>query len=232
MTSSEFLANIIATRGQFGIPKTEYFEMHHIIPRCLGGLGDYDNGEFKQNSVHPNCIWLYPREHFIIHKLLAQENPKNPKLVWSWHAMWIKNGKERYEPTPEEYEERKILLHSCGLSEETKQKMSIANAGKNNGMYGKHHSDKTKEKLRQANLGKKLVWWTDGNTSTMATECPGPSWKRGRLGGFHDKQKRKITKIQIRKKYLWKLPDGTTKIMDKLNVMKWHPDWQLVKEID
>lgn len=51
-------------------------------------------------------------------------------------------------------------------SEETKKKKSIslkdfykknpeANRGKNSGMYGKHHSEETKMKIRESNLGKK-----------------------------------------------------------------------------
>ena len=40
------------------------------------------------------------------------------------------------------------------ISEETRKKMSKAQSGKNNPMYGKTMSDKTKEKLRQANIGR------------------------------------------------------------------------------
>lgn len=39
-------------------------------------------------------------------------------------------------------------------TEETKEKMRIANSGKNHPMYGKHLSEKTKEKIRIAHLGK------------------------------------------------------------------------------
>ena len=39
MTYKEFIDNIIETRGQWNISKGEYFEVHHIIPRCLGGDG-------------------------------------------------------------------------------------------------------------------------------------------------------------------------------------------------
>lgn len=233
MTYIEFISKIIADRGQFGIQDNEFFEQHHILPLCLGGQGDYKNGKFKyQISKHPNCIRLYPREHFIAHKLLAIENPNNPKLVWAWQAMWMSNNCcERYEPTPEEYEERKLLLHQCGLSEETRFRMSIANAGSKNGMYGKHHSEETREKLRQANLGKKMHWWTNGIISTMAEECPGDGWISGRVKGFHDKKPRKAYIHPKQKQYLWKLPDGTTKVMDKTNVVRWHKDWKLVKEI-
>ena len=40
------------------------------------------------------------------------------------------------------------------LSEETKQKLSEALKGENCYMFGKHHSEQTKEKMRQSHLGK------------------------------------------------------------------------------
>lgn len=39
---------------------------------------------------------------------------------------------------------------------ETRKKISLATKGEKNGFYGKHHSEKTKENLRQINLGKTL----------------------------------------------------------------------------
>lgn len=38
--------------------------------------------------------------------------------------------------------------------EETKEKLRLATAGENNGFFGKHHSEKTKEYLRKINVGK------------------------------------------------------------------------------
>ena len=42
-------------------------------------------------------------------------------------------------------------------SYEYKQKMSLANSGEKNGMYGKHHSEKAKRKISKAHKGKKLT---------------------------------------------------------------------------
>ena len=52
MTYNEFIQNIINTRGQWNIPANIYYEAHHIIPRCLGGL---PNG-CVHKSKHPNII--------------------------------------------------------------------------------------------------------------------------------------------------------------------------------
>lgn len=230
MTYKEFIDTIIRTRGKHNISDTKNFEKHHIVPVCCGGEGDYKNHRFKSLSTHDNCIWLYPKEHFIAHKLLALENPNNYKLVFAWHAMWIQDvDGRRYEPTPEEYEEHRRLINGVSIPEEICQ--LHANPGEKNGMFGKHHSDETREKLRQANLGKKMHWWTNGVEQTMAEACPGDGWYSGRLKGFHDKKKRVVSKKPKQKQYLWQLPNGEIRQMSKFNVTKWHPDWILLQEV-
>ena len=69
MSYAEFIQNILDTRGRFICDET-YHERHHIVPKCLGGTDDDDN-----------LIDLLAREHFVAHKLLAQENPENNKLT-------------------------------------------------------------------------------------------------------------------------------------------------------
>jgi hypothetical protein len=53
-----------------------YKEVHHIIPRCIGGSDD------KSNLVE-----LTPEEHYLAHQLLIRIYPKNEKLVYSAHRM-------------------------------------------------------------------------------------------------------------------------------------------------
>lgn len=120
----EFINNILETRGRFACGE-EYHERHHIAPKCMGGTNDEEN-----------LIDLYAREHFEAHRLLALENPENDSIVFAWTCMaFAKNGfQERYELTSEEYEDAKIAL-------------SKRNTGKNNPMYGKHHSDETRKKI-------------------------------------------------------------------------------------
>lgn len=115
MTYEDFIQNILDERGRFACGD-EYHERHHILPKCLGGTNEDEN-----------LVDLYAREHFIAHKLLAEENPDNVLLVFAYTCMaFVKNDKEhRYELTPEEYEEAKII-HSQNM------------AGENNPNYGKH----------------------------------------------------------------------------------------------
>ena len=99
MTYNNFIQHILETRGRFGIHKDEYKERHHINPRCIGGTDDEDN-----------LIDLYAREHFIAHKLLAEES-NNKQLI---HALWMmcnsSNKNKSYQiVSPEEYEECRLL---------------------------------------------------------------------------------------------------------------------------
>ena len=99
MKYQEFINNIIQTRGRF-MNDDEYHERHHIVPRCKNGSDDDEN-----------LIDLFAREHFIAHKMLAQENPDDDKLAHAYTLMaFVKDkNQKRYELTPEEYEEaRKV----------------------------------------------------------------------------------------------------------------------------
>ena len=130
-TYKEFIQNILDTRGRFACGD-EYYERHHIIPKCMGGTDKEDN-----------LIDLFAREHFVAHRLLALENTNNDKLVYAWWCMAFmkSNTQLRYELTPEEYEEVKIAL-----SESMK--------GENHHLYGKHHTEETRKKMSEARKGK------------------------------------------------------------------------------
>lgn len=137
----DFINNILNTRGRFNC-EDEYCERHHIQPKCLGGNNDAEN-----------LIDLYAREHFIAHKLLAQENPENEKLICAWWRMCNIQNKceEFYEPTPEEYEEARKRF-----SRISSQRMK----GENNPNYGKSNNkgvpltEAHKKKLSDVRKGK------------------------------------------------------------------------------
>jgi len=84
-------------------------------------------------------------------------------------------------------------------SQQYRLKMSMAKAGDQHPMWGKHHSEESKKKISEATKGKVLgpkteehkeklskaikgrVWWTNGKTSTLANECPGEGFRKGRM---------------------------------------------------
>ena len=98
MTYNEFINNILNTRGRFACGN-EYHETHHIIPKCMDGSNNDDN-----------LIDLFAKEHFIAHKLLAEENPDNKKLQLAYICMsFVKNDREhRYQLSEHEYEQARI----------------------------------------------------------------------------------------------------------------------------
>ena len=137
MTYKDFIENILKTRGRFSCGK-EYHERHHIVPRSLGGTNDNNN-----------LIDLFAKEHFIAHKLLFEENPDNIKLAQAYSIMAFASNsqEERYELTPEEYEEARKSF-SNALKERYKNK-------ENHPCYGTHISEERKKLISEINKGNK-----------------------------------------------------------------------------
>lgn len=170
LTYKEFIQNIINTRGQWNIPENEYFEVHHIIPRCLGGTGEIrKKGKYNK---HSNLIYLYAHEHFIAHKLLAKENPDNIHLTLAWSMMAFPKSKNQkfYRGlgiTEGEYEElRKMQSKNIsnffkgstpwnkGLTKKTDErlrKVSENSKGRPSKLIGTKKSEETKKKMSEAN---------------------------------------------------------------------------------
>ena len=128
-TYEQFIQNIITTRGQNGC-LTEYFEKHHIVPRCCGGCDSQDN-----------LVELLPEEHYIAHKLLAEENPDNLALQQAFACMSFMK-KDHYKVTPEEFAEaRRAQARASSV------RMSVTPGVRK----GVPHSEETKQKIREAN---------------------------------------------------------------------------------
>jgi hypothetical protein len=62
------------------------FEIHHIVPKCLGG----------ENATE-NVVYLTPREHFICHRLLCKMHD-SPKLKFAFFSMTRSNKKQNRLP--------------------------------------------------------------------------------------------------------------------------------------
>ena len=136
-----------------------YYEKHHIIPKCIGG----DNSK-------SNLVLLTSSEHFLAHQLLIKMYPNEPKLVFAAQMMLYGttkhkrfNNKEFSWLVDRRREASKILNTGKIVSEETKNKMSMAKKGKvcgaANNFYGKTHSEEFKkaqskrQKIKQIGSG-------------------------------------------------------------------------------
>jgi hypothetical protein len=156
LTYDEFINNILETRGRFACGD-KYHERHHIIPKCMGGTNDEDN-----------LIDLFAKEHFIAHRLLALENSDNSSLVYAWACMaFASNDKEqRYELSPEEYEEARMSFseaisgennHMFGRTGEQHPAFGRHIEKEKHPWYGRHHTEESKEKMRDSAKNR----WTD-----------------------------------------------------------------------
>lgn len=56
--------------------KTKGYELHHILPKCLGG-----------DDTEENLVSLTIREHYIAHWLLIKMYPDEPKLYYAFLCM-------------------------------------------------------------------------------------------------------------------------------------------------
>ena len=112
-----------------------YIEMHHIIPRSLGG----------NNSIE-NLVTLTAREHFICHWLLTKmvKGKAYKSMIFAFKMMFVNTTKQkRYKPPAYVYEklkikyseERKGFKHSLETIEKIKQNIRDKNGiAKNKGI--------------------------------------------------------------------------------------------------
>lgn len=163
MTYNEYINSIIEARGQWSsdVRYSEHgCERHHIKPKSWGG----EPIALDWNK-HANVIWLYPREHYIAHRLLYLENPTDYGLFAAWRGTTKNNtiSEEDYEELkkyshnfPQElldkieaagefrYKIRKelpkpVIPHKIKDLTAFRAQKSKANAGKGNPMYGNGH---------------------------------------------------------------------------------------------
>lgn len=104
-----------------------YSELHHILPKCLGGTND-----------KANLVRLTAKEHFIIHKIL---NILNPEVEGLRYAVWIFvtfNDNRGIRIGSKEYERlRKLFAESASV------RMKVSNPSFN--VFSEEHRKKISE---------------------------------------------------------------------------------------
>ena len=124
---------------------TGYVEIHHIIPKSIGGTND------KENLVE-----LTAKEHFICHRLLPKMTTgdnKRKMTFAAWALTSMRNPHlEKIKISSRTYsyikQERSSALKGVPLPEEVREKMRIARAKQ-------VITEETKEKIKKTNTGKK-----------------------------------------------------------------------------
>jgi len=134
-----------------------YFEIHHIIPRCLGGSDDKEN-----------LVMFTGREHFVAHMLLWKAFPENVSLMRAAHIMssrWTNDisGNSHVGINSKVYSK---------LREEYSKAVSVQCSGENNPMFGVTHPPEILERIKatrkQTELKKRLVNWKLNNNKYMS----------------------------------------------------------------
>jgi hypothetical protein len=123
---NNYYSNIIATAKSRTLPTNVYTEKHHILPKSLGGSND------KSNLVR-----LTAREHFICHMLLVKftQGKDRIKMIHAaWRMTCSANQENRHVANSHSYQLIRTqyidLIKNRPRSEETKQKLRDANLGK------------------------------------------------------------------------------------------------------
>ena len=134
--------------------KPAYFEKHHIKPRSLGG------GDEKSNIIR-----LSAEDHIFAHLLLARW--LGTKQMWAAiKFIFGQSAKSRRTPTRREIR----------IAADARMQFALRNGGANNPNYGVAMAQEQKDKLRAANLGKRL---SDQHKLAISAAHIGNSYARG-----------------------------------------------------
>lgn len=152
----------ILLEGEFSKEEINRFERCIISCQRICGKAEYniaDGGEGGQ------VFWGTGRDSLEARKLQGERNKKQRIL---YEESYKKAAKKAGE----------TLREKCKNGE-------IDNSGKNNGMYGKHHSEETKKKMSELHKGNKnsqfgTHWYTNGEVNIKAKKCP-EGFKPGRV---------------------------------------------------
>ena len=128
----------------------DYFETHHIIPKCLGGSNDREN-----------LVALTPEEHFLAHQLLVKIY-NNHKLVYAANMMCISS------PTTK----RNNKLY--GWLRRRMARAAKTRVGDKNGSFGRcwYHDPATKEAGKFLS-GDQPATWIAGRVPKKIKHCLG-----------------------------------------------------------
>lgn len=141
-----------------GYSEEVYTEVHHILPKCMGGTNDKNN-----------LVRVPIKYHITAHLLLARIYPDNVSLVRAALLMITRDGVHYSlrRSTSLRIQYKQAILRSP-LKNSTREKMRAAKLGKplteehrhKISMSGKGRvfSEEHKEKIRQANFKNRHIW--------------------------------------------------------------------------
>ena len=84
----------------------------------------------------------------------GENNPMYGKRLTEEHKRKLRESRKGVKLTKEHIEQLIKSKKGKPLSQEHRDKISKANTGENNGFYGKHHTEETRQKMSEAKKGK------------------------------------------------------------------------------
>ena len=186
--------DLLIEKARNRVPSVDaYYELHHILPKCLNGSNDSNN-----------LIKLTPEEHYLAHQLLVKIHPENKSLVKA--ANMMTTGKYR----------------SNQLYGWLKRKHSESMSGEGNHFYGRTHTPEELEKMRNGNLGKtrsdetreKISAYRTGKKWDESSKAKLSDKRKGCKGSPHSEEsKSKISLSRLISARIYRIsiqtPDGT-----------------------
>ena len=154
MNYQKLYLNIITRAKSRDNKIDEYFEKHHIIPRCQGGQDTKDN-----------LVFLTAREHFIAHLLLVKMHPGHSGLIKAAMMMSVCYSDKQQRTTNQVYE---------WLKKSHRVSMSQSSQGEKNSQYGTCWIRKgnLEKKIPKVNLTEYLdLGWIPGRSSSKEKIC-------------------------------------------------------------
>lgn len=134
MDYNKLYYSIINNRKSNKIPNSIYQELHHIIPKSLGG-----------SDIIYNTVNLTAREHFICHYLLCKIYKPKSKEWYKMHKAFTmmkssSNNQRRYFNS-RLYESRRKYFSET---------QSVCQSGENNSQYGIKKTEEQKTKISKS----------------------------------------------------------------------------------
>lgn len=135
------------------------------------------NGKKKQFKVHRLVAFLFIENDDQINKIEVNHIDENKINNSVSNLEWVTSKANCNHGT----RNKRVSESNKGkqLSEEHKQKLSLAHKSNGHPMYGKHHSDETKRKMRKAQ-GRKIIGYSLIDTNVIILQ----SIQQSKLFGF------------------------------------------------
>lgn len=118
-----------------------YYELHHIIPRCLGGDDSPDN-----------LVYLTPEEHYVAHQLLVKMYPNNGKLAFAANMMCTNRPSNKLYGWLRRRVSDNMKSNNPNAGGHSRREYNKRNGSPN---IGYRHSEETKKILSEQRKGSK-----------------------------------------------------------------------------